>query len=82
MLDSKTNRILAPCQLSQPFLYTVTSIREKINRNLDTRPELAVGTELELEKLVTELALVSDIVAKIEIVAHFFPGINHNYDIK
>jgi hypothetical protein len=46
------------------------------------RPELAVGTELELEKLVTELPLVSDIVAKIEIVAHFFPGKKHNNDLK
>ncbi len=31
---------------------------------------------------MTKLPLVSDIVAKIEIVAHFFPGIKHNYDIK
>ena len=33
--------------------------------------ELAVWPELELEELVAELALVSDVVAQVEVVAHF-----------
>ena len=33
-------------------------------------PELAVWPELKLEELVSELALVSDIVAQVEVVGH------------
>jgi hypothetical protein len=68
---------------AKPIIYTHSHQHPRKNKyELRYRPEFAVGTELELEKLVTELPLVSDIVAKIEIVAHFFPGIKHNYDIK
>ena len=33
-------------------------------------PELAIWPELELEKLVSKLSLVADIVAQVEIVGH------------
>ena len=33
-------------------------------------PELAVWPELKLEELMSELALVSDIVAQVEVVGH------------
>ncbi len=41
-------------------------------------PQLAIRTKLELKKLVTELALVADIVTKIEIVAHLMSKTDTN----
>ena len=58
------------CRSCSCCCWHTCTIYVPIERRQDYLPKLAIRSELKLQKLVTELALVANVVAEVEIVGH------------